>query len=78
MQFHQQKVKELAHLIKPVVPVIKSNRSIQLFRNYTTVNQAAKQDLYPLPKIEQLFASLAGERVFSKLGLSRMHMLIYR
>jgi len=46
----------------PVVPVIKSDGSIQLCGDYsTTVNQAAKLDPYPLPKIEQLFVSLAGD-----------------
>lgn len=34
-----------------------------------TVNQAAKVDSYPLPKINDLFASLAGEQSFSKLDL---------
>jgi len=42
----------------------------------TTVNQAAKLDLYPLPKIEQLFASLAGGRIFSKLDLSLAYLQV--
>ena len=45
----------------PLVSVIKSDGSIQLCGDYhTTVNRAAKLDPYPLPKIEDLFVSLAG------------------
>ena len=61
----------------PVVPVIKNDGSIRLCGDYrTTVNQAAKLDPYPLPKIEDLFASLAGGRVFSKLDLSHAYLQV--
>jgi len=40
------------------------------------VNQAAKLDPYPLPKIEQLFASLAEGKVFSKLDLSHAYLQV--
>ena len=61
----------------PVVSVIKSDGSIQLCGDYrTTVNQAAKLHPYPLLKIEDLFASLAGGRVFSKLDLSHAYLQV--
>ena len=87
----RQKVEELdrlerAKIIEPVrhfqwaaplVPVIKSDGSIQLCRDYhTTVNRAAILDPYPLPKIEDLFASLAGKKVFSKLDLSHAYLQV--
>jgi len=38
-----------------------------------TVNQAAKTESYPLPKIEDIFASLAGGKCFSKLDLTNAY-----
>ena len=38
-----------------------------------TVNQAAKTDTYPLPRIEDLFASLSGGLTFSKLDLAHAY-----
>ena len=37
----------------PVVPVVKCDESVQICGDYKiTINQAAKQDPYPLPKLE--------------------------
>ena len=45
----------------PIVPVLKRDGSIRICGDYkVTVNLAAKTDTYPLPKIEDLFASLSG------------------
>ena len=41
-----------------------------------TMNQAAKVDSYPLPKINDLFASLAGGQRFSKLDLASAYLQI--
>ena len=38
-----------------------------------TINQAAQVDTYPLPLIEDLFASLTGGKVFSKLDLAHAY-----
>jgi len=38
-----------------------------------TVNQCADVDHYPLPNTEDLFATLAGGQVFSKIDLSRAY-----
>ena len=41
-----------------------------------TVNRAAKLDTYPLPRIDDLFASLAGGTTFMKLDLAHAHQQI--
>ena len=41
-----------------------------------TINQAAKLDKYPLPKIEDLFAQLAGGKTFTKLDLSQAYQQV--
>lgn len=46
----------------PVVPVMKKDGSVRLCGDYkTTVNQAARIDKYPSPRIEDMLASLPGE-----------------
>jgi len=37
------------------------------------VNKVAKPDIYPLPKIDELFTALTGGRAFSKLDLSQAY-----
>ena len=55
----------------PVVPVVKKDGSIRLCGDYKgTVNQSAKTDTYPLPRIEDLFASLCGGTIFSNFDLA--------
>ena len=59
----------------PVVPVLKQNGTIRLCGDYRiTVNQASKVDTYPLPRVEELFAALAGGKVFSKLDMSQAYL----
>ena len=61
----------------PVVPVVKKDGSIRLCGDYKgTVNQAAKTDTYPLPRIEDLFASLGGGTIFSKLDLAHAYQQV--
>ena len=59
----------------PIVPVLKPDKSsVRICGDYKlTVNQVAKLDKYPIPKIEDLFASLAGGRKFTKLDLSQAY-----
>ena len=53
----------------PIVPVLKQDGSVRICGDYKlTVNQAAKTDSFPLPRIDDLFASLAGGQAFSKLA----------
>ena len=57
------------------MPVVKSNGSVKICGDYKlTANTATKTESYPLPRIEDVFASLAGGKVFSKLDLSHAYL----
>ena len=61
----------------PIVPVVKDDGSVRICGDYkVTVNRTAQLDKYPLPRIEDLFASLAGGQRFSKLDLSHAYQQI--
>ena len=61
----------------PIVPVMKRDGSIRVCGDYkVTINQAARLDTYPLPRIDDLFARLAGGEVFSKLDLAHAYQQI--
>ena len=61
----------------PIVPVLKRDGSIRICGDYkVTANRVAKLDKYPLPRIEDLFASLSGGTCFSKLDLSHAYQQI--
>ena len=58
----------------PIVPVVKRDGSIRICGDYkVTVSKAAKVDSYPLPRIDDLFASLSGGLAFSKLDLAHAY-----
>ena len=59
----------------PVVAVWKPERkSIRLCGDFKqTVNRVSKLDRYPIPKIEDLLATLKGGRYFSKLDLQHAY-----
>ena len=59
----------------PVVVAPKKDGSIQLCGDFRmTVNQAIKVDKYPLPLIEDIFASLGGSTMFSKVDLRHAYL----
>ena len=61
----------------PIVSIIKSNGKVRLCGDYkTTINKALLKDSYPLPLVEELFASLAGGKHFTKLDLSQAYLQI--
>ncbi|MCY3927857.1 MAG: retroviral-like aspartic protease family protein [Acidobacteria bacterium] len=61
----------------PIVPVLKKDGTVRICGDYKlSVNQASKVDSYPLPKIDDLFASLAGGKSFSKLDLANAYQQI--
>jgi len=58
----------------PIVPVAKQNGTIRICGDYKlTVNKVAKPDIYPLPKIDELFTALTGGKAFSKLDFSQAY-----
>ncbi|XP_056135399.1 uncharacterized protein K02A2.6-like, partial [Lampris incognitus] len=59
----------------PVVPVNKKDGTVRLCGDFkVTLNQALCVDKYPIPRIEDLFASLAGGQRFSKLDFSNAYL----
>ena len=59
----------------PIVPVVKTTSSVRICGDYKlTANTATRMEIYPLPRIEDLFASLAGGKVFSRLDLSQAYL----
>ena len=58
----------------PIVLVMKPDNSIRICGDYkTTINKASKLDTYPLPKVDDLFSSLAGRKSFTKMDLSHAY-----
>ena len=58
----------------PIVPVLKNDGSVCICGDYKqTVNKVAACDKYPVPKTEDLFASINGGEKFSKLDLSQAY-----
>ena len=69
---------QFADWAAPIVPVIKSDgKSVRICGDFKlTVNQASKSDRYPIPCINDLFATLAGGTSFSKLDMSQAYQQI--
>ena len=59
----------------PIVTVVKSDKtSVRICGDFKqTVNPVAKLDHYPIPKVDDLFATLANGAVVSKLDLSHVY-----
>jgi len=60
---------QFADWAAPIVPVVKSDgKSRQICGDLKlTVNQASKHDRYPIHKVEDICAKLAGWKAFTKL-----------
>ena len=58
----------------PIVPAVKKNGQIRICGDYRmTLNPVMCVDKYPLPRIEDIFASLAGGQRFSKIDLTQAY-----
>ena len=83
--------KELDHLVKegviqpvahsdwaaPVVPVVKCDGSVRLCGDYKiTVNKLAKFNGYPLPHVDDLFASLSGGSTYTRMDLAHAYLQV--
>lgn len=65
---------EFSEWATPIVPIVKEDGTIRICGDYKqTINQAAKLDNYPIPKIEDLYATLGGGTEFTKLDLSQAY-----
>ena len=66
---------QFADWAAPTVPVVKSDgKSLRICGDFKlTMSQASKLDRYPIPKVEDLFAKLAGRKAFTKLGMSQAY-----
>lgn len=66
---------QLADWASPIVAVLKSDqKSVRICGDFKqTVNPVSKLDCYPIPKVEDLFARLAGGKSFTKLDLSQAY-----
>ena len=61
----------------PIVPVPKAFGSVRICGDHkVTVNPVLQVDQHPVPKIEDLFASLAGGKKFTKLDLSHAYQQV--
>jgi len=59
----------------PVIAIPKPDGTVRLCGDYkVTVNPAIKVDKYPLPTTEDIFASLTGGVIFSKLDLRQAYL----
>ena len=59
----------------PIVPIMKADqKSVRICGDFKqTVNKASPIDKYPIPKIEDLFAKMAGGQKFTKLDMSQVY-----
>ena len=61
----------------PIVPVVKRDGTVRICGDYKLMaNVVSKTDPYPLPRIEDIFASLAGGKAFTKLDLEHAYQQI--
>ena len=68
---------QFADWAAPIIPVVKTDGTICVCGDYkVTINQAAKVDTYPLPRIEDLPASLGRGKLFTKLDLAHAYQQI--
>ncbi|MEW8341158.1 MAG: reverse transcriptase family protein [Candidatus Thiodiazotropha taylori] len=59
----------------PLVVVPKPDSSVRLCGDYkVTVNQTISEEQYPIPNIDDMFATLAGGKKFTKLDLSQAYL----
>lgn len=59
----------------PVVPVLKKDGTVRICGDFkVTLNSCLQVDQYPMPKIDDIFANLAGGQKFSKIDLRQAYL----
>ena len=62
----------------PIVPVLKRDNTVRICGDYRlTINQESTPDAYPLPRVEDLFATLSGGESFTKLDLANAYQQLH-
>lgn len=65
---------EKSEWASPIVTVPKADKTIRICGDYkVSINQCLEEQTYPLPNTEDLFTTLAGGTLFSKLDLSHAY-----
>ena len=66
---------ETAEWAAPIVAVLKPDKTnVRICGDFKqTVNPVSTLDKYPVPKVEDLFSTLAGDKIFSKIDLSHAY-----
>ena len=61
----------------PVVPVPKRDGRVRLCGDFKlTINSVSPTEIYPLPRVEELFANLSSGKLFTKLDMSNANCLL--
>lgn len=59
----------------PIVPIVKKDRSVRMCGDFkVSVNSMLHVDQYPLPRLDDIFAALAGGKHFSKIDLKQAYL----
>lgn len=73
----QKRRVEFSEWAAPIVPIVKENGSIRICGDYKiTVNRVSKLDNYPIPKTEDLYATLAGGGDYTKLNKLNLRRIL--
>ena len=66
---------ETAEWAAPIVAVLKPDKTnVRICGDFKqTINPVSTLDKYPIPKVEDLFSTLAGGKIFSKIDLSQAY-----
>ena len=69
---------EFADWASPIVPVLKKDKnSVRICDDFKqTIKPVSRLDRYPIPKVEDLFTSLSGGKLFSKIDLSQAYQQV--